>query len=132
MFLKENRKEIFRPKCNPNFQSVHCIAHLKSDVSEVLPYLNERSKSCRGHDRPRERRKRKMAGEQKKTQEEFQSCCQGMPFAEMMRKMIESKKSGSPFNCAEMMSQMMQKCCETKKEKEEATLKSKKNPVPKP
>ena len=31
---------IFRPECNPNFQSVHCIAHLESDISEVLPYLN--------------------------------------------------------------------------------------------
>ena len=40
MFLKEYRKEIFRPECNPNFQSVHCIAHLESDISEVLPYLN--------------------------------------------------------------------------------------------
>lgn len=40
MFLKEYRKEIFRPECNPNFQSVHCIAHLERDISDVLPYLN--------------------------------------------------------------------------------------------
>jgi len=40
MFLKGYRKEIFRPECNPNFQSVHCIAQLESDISEVLPYLN--------------------------------------------------------------------------------------------
>jgi ArsR family metal-binding transcriptional regulator len=40
MFLKEYRKEIFRPECNPNFQSVHCIAYLETDISEVLPYLN--------------------------------------------------------------------------------------------
>ena len=40
MFLKEYRKEIFRPECNPNFQSVHCIAALEIDISEVLPYLN--------------------------------------------------------------------------------------------
>jgi len=40
MFLKEYRKEIFRPECNPNFQSVHCIAHLERDISEVLPFLN--------------------------------------------------------------------------------------------
>ena len=40
MLLKEYRKEIFRPECNPNFQSVHCIAHLESDISGVLPYLN--------------------------------------------------------------------------------------------
>ncbi len=31
---------MFLPKCNPNFQSVHCVAHLAEDISEVLPYLN--------------------------------------------------------------------------------------------
>jgi ArsR family metal-binding transcriptional regulator len=31
---------MFRPKCNPNFESVHCVAHLEQDISEVLPYLN--------------------------------------------------------------------------------------------
>lgn len=40
MLLKGYRKEIFRPECNPNFVSVHCIAHLDEDVSDVLPYLN--------------------------------------------------------------------------------------------
>jgi ArsR family metal-binding transcriptional regulator len=40
MFLKQYRKEIFRPECNPNFQSLHCIAHLDRDIGEVLPYLN--------------------------------------------------------------------------------------------
>ncbi len=40
MFLKGYHKEIFRPECNPNFQSVHCIAYLGTDISEVLPYLN--------------------------------------------------------------------------------------------
>ncbi len=38
--LKDYRKEIFRPDCNPNFQSVHCLAHLETDISGVLPYLN--------------------------------------------------------------------------------------------
>ena len=33
-------KEIFRPDCNPSFQTLHCIAHLDQDISEVLPYLN--------------------------------------------------------------------------------------------
>jgi hypothetical protein len=51
-----------------------------------------------------------MAEDQKKTQKEFQNCCEGMPFADMMRKMVEAKKSGSPFNCAEMISQMMKMC----------------------
>jgi ArsR family metal-binding transcriptional regulator len=32
--------EIFRPECNPQFQSLHCFAHLDEDIREVLPYLN--------------------------------------------------------------------------------------------
>lgn len=40
MLLSSYRKEIFRPKCNPGFESLHCIAHLDQDVGECLPYLN--------------------------------------------------------------------------------------------
>ena len=40
MILRTYTKELFRPKCNPGFQSVHCVAHLDQDISEVLPYLN--------------------------------------------------------------------------------------------
>ena len=40
MLLKNYTKEISRPKCNPGFQSVHCIARLDQDISEVIPYLN--------------------------------------------------------------------------------------------
>jgi len=40
MLLKSYTKKIFRPECNPGFESVHCIAHLDQDVEEVLPYLN--------------------------------------------------------------------------------------------
>jgi ArsR family metal-binding transcriptional regulator len=40
MLLNGYRKEIFRPKCNPGFESVHCIAHLDQDIGEALPYLN--------------------------------------------------------------------------------------------
>ena len=40
MLLKSYAKEILRPQCNPSFQSLHCIAHLDQDISEVLPYLN--------------------------------------------------------------------------------------------
>ncbi len=40
MLLKGYTKEMFRPKCNHNFQSVHCVAHLAEDISDVLPYLN--------------------------------------------------------------------------------------------
>ena len=45
-----------------------------------------------------------------------------------MRKMMEAKKSGAPFNCAEMMSQMMQKCCGHREKKEE----TKENPISNP
>ena len=71
-----------------------------------------------------------MAEEQKKAQEEFKSCCEGMPFADMMRKVMEARKSGSPFNCAEMMSQMMQMCCGAGKKKEGSTPETKENPAP--
>ena len=40
MLLKNYKKEIFRPECNPQFQSLHCFAHLDEDIREVLPYLN--------------------------------------------------------------------------------------------
>jgi ArsR family metal-binding transcriptional regulator len=40
MLLKSYIKEIFRPECNPKFQSLHCIAHLDQDIGQVLPYLN--------------------------------------------------------------------------------------------
>jgi len=40
MLLTGYLKHIFRPTCNPSFESVHCIARLNEDISEVLPYLN--------------------------------------------------------------------------------------------
>jgi ArsR family metal-binding transcriptional regulator len=40
MLLETYRKEIFRPECNPGFESLHCFAHLEQDVGDVLPYLN--------------------------------------------------------------------------------------------
>lgn len=40
MLLESYRLEVFRPECNPNFQSLHCLAHLEQDVAEALPYLN--------------------------------------------------------------------------------------------
>jgi len=40
MLLTAYVKEISLPACNPNFQSLHCIAHLSEDIGEVLPYLN--------------------------------------------------------------------------------------------
>ncbi|MFH1118127.1 MAG: (Fe-S)-binding protein [Pseudomonadota bacterium] len=40
MLLEGYSTEMFRPKCNPSFQSVHCVARLDQDISDVLPYLN--------------------------------------------------------------------------------------------
>jgi hypothetical protein len=65
-----------------------------------------------------------MAEEQKKTQEEFQGCCGGMPCGDMMRKMLEAKKSGQPFNYAEMMSQMLQMFCAGGEKKEQSPRKA--------
>ncbi len=40
MLLKSYRKEFVRPECRPEAQSVHLVAHLDQDISEVIPYLN--------------------------------------------------------------------------------------------
>jgi len=69
-----------------------------------------------------------MVEEQKKTEEGFQSFCGGMPCGDMMRKMLGAKKSGQPFNCAEMMSQMMKKFSGSREKKEE----TKENPIRNP
>ncbi|MFA9614722.1 MAG: hypothetical protein ACERK9_12335 [Deltaproteobacteria bacterium] len=47
-----------------------------------------------------------MSDEQKNTKEEPLNCCEGMPFAEMMQKMMNQQGEGLGFDCAEMMSQM--------------------------
>ena len=40
MLFKGYRKEVVRPECRPEAQSVHYIAHLDEDITEVIPYLN--------------------------------------------------------------------------------------------
>ena len=40
MIVKNYRMEIFRPECNPGFESLHCVAYLDADIREVLPYIN--------------------------------------------------------------------------------------------
>ncbi len=40
MLLSGYRLEIMKPVCNNTFESLHCIAHLNENISEVLPYLN--------------------------------------------------------------------------------------------
>jgi hypothetical protein len=57
------------------------------------------------------KKEEKMSEDQKNSEKGFKGCCEGMPFEDMMRKMMEAKNSGTPFNCAEMMSQMRQMCC---------------------
>lgn len=54
----------------------------------------------------------------KNSQEKFQKFCEGMDFADLMRKMKEAKKAGFPFDCAGIMSGMMQRCCGNGKEEE--------------
>ncbi len=49
-----------------------------------------------------------MAENQKTGEQESRNCCEGMPFADMMRKMMEGKSEGKPFNFAEMMGKMME------------------------
>ena len=39
MLLNSYQKRIFRAECNPNFESLHCIAQLDQDVSGALPYI---------------------------------------------------------------------------------------------
>ncbi len=34
MYLEGWTKEVFRAKCNPQFQSVHCLAHLDNDITK--------------------------------------------------------------------------------------------------
>ena len=50
-----------------------------------------------------------MSDEQKNTKEETLNSCEGMPFAEMMQKMMNQQGEGLGFDCAEMMSEMMEK-----------------------
>lgn len=40
MLLTGYTKQIFRPECNAQFESLHCIARLNEDVSAALPFLN--------------------------------------------------------------------------------------------
>lgn len=40
MLLEGYRKEIVRPECRREAESLHCVAHLDQNIGEVLPYLN--------------------------------------------------------------------------------------------
>ena len=71
-----------------------------------------------------------MADDQKNIPKEFLGCCEGMPFAEMMRKMMEAKKAASSCDCRVMMSRMMKMCKGTGEKKEEPTPAARENPAP--
>ena len=66
-----------------------------------------------------------MAREQKKTPEDFRTFFEGTPCAEMMRKMMEGKKEGSGFCCAEIMPKIIQRFCGTKEKKETSSKETK-------
>jgi hypothetical protein len=51
-----------------------------------------------------------MAEERKQHEKDSRAFFEGMPCADMMRKMMEGKKEGQAFDCAEMMSKMMPLC----------------------
>jgi hypothetical protein len=51
-----------------------------------------------------------MAEEQRQPQENFRAFFEGTPCADMMQRMMEGKKEGQAFDCAEMMSKMMPLC----------------------
>ena len=61
-----------------------------------------------------------MNVENSNTKEEFFNCCEGMPFAEMMRKMMDREEGCHGFDCAEMMQKMMTMYCRPREEEEES------------
>ncbi|NIW13565.1 MAG: hypothetical protein GWN31_06455, partial [Candidatus Thorarchaeota archaeon] len=55
-----------------------------------------------------------MSDEQKNTKDETLTCCEGMPFGEMMRKMMNQQGEGLNFNCTEIIQKMTSQgggCC---------------------
>ena len=62
-----------------------------------------------------------MNTRQKNTKEEFLNCCEGMDFAEMMRKMMDQKGGCHGSDCTEMMQKMMKLYCRPGEEKEETS-----------
>jgi hypothetical protein len=67
---------------------------------------------------PERKEEEKMAEEQKKTLEDFRAFFEETPCADMMQKMMEGGKKGQGFSCAEIMPQMIQRCCRAKEKKE--------------
>jgi hypothetical protein len=78
--------------------------------------------------------------EKEESKKGFSTCLEGIPFAEMMQKMMghqgigslcaemmkkvrEKQGNGCSFSCAEMMGEMMKGCCAGSKEESKETKK---------
>jgi hypothetical protein len=92
--------------------------------------MDKSGKSCCRSKDHRGKEKTEMANEQKKDEKEFQNFCQGMPFADMMKKMMGAEKGGLPCDCTEMMSRMKKMCCGSGEKKEGSSQETKENPAP--
>ncbi|MDQ7839899.1 MAG: (Fe-S)-binding protein [bacterium] len=46
MLLREFKYQLFAPECNPNAETLNCLAAFSDDVSAVFPYLNAALKGC--------------------------------------------------------------------------------------
>lgn len=44
--LREFRYQLFAPECNPNAETLNCLAAFSDDVSALFPYLNAVLKGC--------------------------------------------------------------------------------------
>jgi ArsR family metal-binding transcriptional regulator len=46
VLLREFKYQLFAPECNPNAETLNCLAAFSDDVSAVFPYLNAVLKGC--------------------------------------------------------------------------------------
>ncbi|MDR7545570.1 MAG: (Fe-S)-binding protein [Armatimonadota bacterium] len=46
MLLREFKYQLFPPECNPNAETLNCLAAFSDDVSAVFPYLNATLRGC--------------------------------------------------------------------------------------
>jgi ArsR family metal-binding transcriptional regulator len=46
VLLREFKYQLFVPECNPNAETLNCLAAFSDDVSSVFPYLNAVLKGC--------------------------------------------------------------------------------------
>lgn len=46
MLLREFKYQLFAPECNPNAETLNCLAAFSDDISAVFPYLNALLRGC--------------------------------------------------------------------------------------